>query len=322
MSEIKVPVSRINTWGFLGSPLVQTNDAAGFLRQVLAEAARFGMDGRTIVVLDGLASIMGFYEPISANSAAYLGGPLTEWRTGTSRSPIHTGRVIEIERLAVRQRALIAFGAAKPGHIVGTAEIIVASGNLLKNETPQAYWELFTWASLDVLTTLTGRTKEQLLEDPQRKDWPLIEDDEVIRPGGRLWTCYSEVATQLRRGAISAEREEALEPRKLLRPVAAQFLEHHEKVLEELKHENLPELATRINKHVAIIKAMYPDLGTVEEEVVRQHDDFKQRLDSDFGSGPDDTQDVGRGIETMLRIAADNGIDMAELAAFTAGQGR
>lgn len=303
------PVSRVNTMEFISSPLVQSNTPGGFLRQVLAECARFGIDGRTITVFDGLAAIMGINEPLPASQSAYLSGPLVQWRNQPTGFTQET--VVEVERLAYRQRALIAFGAAKPGHIVGTADLVYSCGNYIKGNVDPELFELFTWASLDVLVTITGQTKEQLLNDPQRKGWSDVDDDEVLKPGGRLWNRYNEVATTIRRTAIEAEKQEPLEPRKLLRPFAALFVENHRKVRENALAEGLTTLVERLDGAIASITGMYPDLGTVEEEAARQRSDMMKSLLSDFGESEEDAQNITRGLETALRVADSTDVDLS-----------
>src|SRR5437588_7056530 len=113
-------------------------------------------------------------------------------------------RVIEAEHLALKQRCLIEFGGAPAGHMVGTAEIVCAMGNLHTAEEvrpPKPYWELFQWAATDVMARLTGKPKATVLKD---KGWPAIGDDEVLRPGGRLYPAYQATATNVRRTAIAA----------------------------------------------------------------------------------------------------------------------
>ena len=61
-----------------------------------------------------------------------------------------------MERLAYKQKALIAFGGGRPGEMVGRAEIVIAMGNIVKGTSPDEYYEIFQWASLDTLQEVTG----------------------------------------------------------------------------------------------------------------------------------------------------------------------
>ncbi len=160
------------------------------------------MSGDVIATLDDLAAMLGFYEPIPVGQAAHLAGPLVVWRTHPKQPTFE--RIDEVERLAYKQRALLAFGGGKPGQMVGSAEIVIACGNLVQGTSPPEYWDLFQWASLDVLSILTGNPPETILADPGKKAWRLIPDDEVLTPGGRLYPTYQIVSTTIRREAIAA----------------------------------------------------------------------------------------------------------------------
>src|SRR5579859_6085401 len=109
----------MNIVEIMTNPLTQrateTRKTGPFLRLVLAEAASYGMPPQVIATLDDVAAMLGFYEPLPANQAAYVGGPMVQWRTAREQ-PIHE-TVVDVERLALKQRCLIAFGGAPPGHM-------------------------------------------------------------------------------------------------------------------------------------------------------------------------------------------------------------
>ena len=124
--------------------------------------------------------------------------------------------------LAYKQRALISFGAAPPGHMVGTAEIVHAMTNVHQNllERDGAstdYREVFYWAAVDVLAIVEGRSRDAIWKD---RGWKRVYDDEVLKPTGRLHDPYTLIATSIRRTAISALQSDPDNPRKMLLPVA------------------------------------------------------------------------------------------------------
>lgn len=252
----------------LRSPLAQSGSPGQFLRLVLAQAASFGMDGKSIALLDDVAAMLGYYNPLSPGQAAHLAGPLVNWRTHPNQPTYE--RVRDVEKLVFKQRALLAFGGGEPGQMVGTAEIVVACGNIMQGTMPSEYYEVFTWASLDVLSILTGDSKETILKDPGKKDWKLILDDEVLRPSGRLYKTYQEMATSIRRDAIENLRNQEDDPRRYLRPVAALFVESHRKVKAEAVAEGLTGLVERLDGAIGVITTMYPDLQGLEAEAFRQ----------------------------------------------------
>jgi hypothetical protein len=187
----------------LRSPLTQSGKTGNFLRLVLAEAANYGMPGKTIAMIDDVAAMLGFYDPVPSGQAAHLAGPLVNWRTHPDQPSFE--RIHEVEKLAFKQRALIAFGGYPPGQMVGTAEIVIAMGNIAQGTSPPEYYEVFTWASLDTLSIITGHSKEVILLDPNKRHWKLITDDDVLKPSGRLYQTYQEVCTNIRREAIAAQ---------------------------------------------------------------------------------------------------------------------
>jgi len=251
----------------MSSPLVQTGRTGSYLRMVLAEAGQYGMPGNVIVMLDDLAAMLGFYEPMQPSQTKHLAGPLVTWRTHPQQPTWE--RIHDVEALAFKQRALIAFGGAPPDHMVGTAEIAIAMGNILKGTAPDAYYEVYTWASIDVLKQLTHRTEEDILSDDNKKKWKHIPDDEVLKPGGRLYPTYQEVCTTIRRTAIEAMDQRSNNPRVMLRPLASRFLDAHKRVRPEAIAAGLTDVATGLDRQIDLISKMFPDLGTMEEEVER-----------------------------------------------------
>jgi hypothetical protein len=240
------------------SPLTQSGRSGPFLRLVLAEAASYGMPPQVIATLDDVAAMLGLYEPLPANQAAHVAGPMVQWRT-TRVQPTHE-TVVDVEHLALKQRCLIAFGGAPPGHMVGTAEIVSAMGNLHTAEEvrpPKPYWELFQWAATDVLSKLTGDPPEVVLK---AKGWPAISDDDVLRPGGRLYPTYQEVATHIRRFTIGAMAEAPDNPRQILRPLAQLFLRSHKRHLAEAEAQGDVRMIDGLKSSLRTITTMFPDL--------------------------------------------------------------
>jgi hypothetical protein len=152
---------------------------------------------------------------------------------------------------------------------VGTAEIVIAMGNIVKGTSPEEYYDVFTWASIDVLKQLTHRTEDDIRTDDNKKDWKRISDEEVVKPGGRLYPTYQEVCTSIRRTAIAAMDERPNNPRVMLRPIAARFIQAHKKVRPEAIQAGLTDVATALDRQIELINKMFPDLGTLDEEVTR-----------------------------------------------------
>jgi hypothetical protein len=245
------------------NPLTQSGRPGHFLRLVLAEAASYGMPTQIIATLDDIGSMLGFYDPLPAGQAAQLAGPVVQWRSDR-RQPTYE-RISEVEALAMKQRALIAFGGAEPDHTVGTAEIVVALGNCHKDTMPEPYYEVWSWASTDVMATLSRVPKAQIRND---HGWAMIYDDVVLRPGGRLHATYTEIATSIRRTGISALKGDPDDPRTRLRPLALHFLRHHQEYLREAEAEG-PQAAAflevdAVRRSIATIRSMFPDITTAE----------------------------------------------------------
>lgn len=239
------------------NPLVQEGRSGPFLRLVLAEAVRYGMPPQAIATLDDVAAMLGFYDPLPAGAAAQLAGPLGVWRTHPDQPIIE--RIAEVEGLAYKQRCLVAFGGARPDHMVGTAEIVCAMGNLHKESgIPKPYREIFEWATVDVLSMLTGDTPEEVRK---AKKYPYVSDDEVLKPGGRLHSTYQEIATSLRRTVIAAMENAPDNPREYLRPLAAHFVRSHHRHLAEAEGHGDTELVDKIRDTIATIEGMFPDLN-------------------------------------------------------------
>src|ERR1700733_1088669 len=151
------------------NPLTQSGRPGHFLRLVLAEAASYGMPPQIIATLDDIGSMLGYYDPLPAGQAAHLAGPVVQWRT--DRRPPTLQRLNDVDSLVLKQRALIAFGGAEPHHMVGTAEIVSALGNCHKETMPKPYYEVWSWASTDVMATLSRLPKDQVRKD---HGWEMI----------------------------------------------------------------------------------------------------------------------------------------------------
>jgi len=240
------------------SPLAQSGRAGHFLRLVLSEAASYGMPGSVIIVLDDIAAMLGLYEPVSEAAALHVSGPLVSWRTHPQQPSFE--RIHDVEKLVYKQRSLIAFGGYHPGQMVGTAEIVIAMGNLVQGTSPPEYYEVFQWAALDVLQEITGHTAEQILADPSKKHWKRIPDAEVVQPGGRLYAAYQTVATTVRRESISVNTDNPDHPRALLQPFAKLFLEGNARARLEAEMSGELRVIQMIDESTRTILAMFPDL--------------------------------------------------------------
>ncbi len=220
--------------------------------------------------------MLGFYDPLPKGPAAHVAGPLVNWRTHPEQP--HLERIHDVEKLAFSQRALIAFGGGRPGHMIGTAEIVIAMGNIIEGGAPPEYYEIFQWASLDVLNIITGDAPKTILADPSKEHWKQISDDDVLRPGGRLHKTYETIATTIRREAIAAMAGKSDNPRELLRPLAVIFLKSHTKTRNRLEAAGKPEIVARLDEACQVIRTMFPGIDATLDhleqapEIVEQAD--------------------------------------------------
>lgn len=242
----------------LTSPLVESGRPGNFLRLVLAEAGAYGMPGHIIAMLDDTAALLGLYAPLPKGPSEYLSGPFIQWRTHPNQPTFE--RIADVEALAYKQRAIIAFGGGRPGETVGTAEICIAMGNILRDTSPPAYYDVFTWAGIDVLRILTGDSTAEILADPGKKGWREIADDDVLKPGGRFYTTYVEIATTIRRDAIKNLSADS-NPRAHMLPFARQFLEANKKVRAEAIENGNLDLLAFLDKSDLTIRTMFPSLA-------------------------------------------------------------
>jgi hypothetical protein len=244
------------------SPLVQTGEPGPFLRLVLAEAARYGMPPQVVATLDDIGAMLGFYLPLPAGQSGHLAGPLVNWRTDRHQ-PTHEG-VSEVNNLAIKQRALIAFGGAPRDHRVGTAEIVCALGNGHKEWMPSEYYEVFCWASTDVLSTLMRRKPDAIRKE---NGWPDVSDEDVVKPSGRLNPTYVTIATEIRRASAGAIKGDPESPREFLRPLGVHFLMAHHRVLALAEKEGKTAAAAQIRATMAAIIAMFPGIDRIIVEL-------------------------------------------------------
>jgi hypothetical protein len=244
----------------MNSPLTQAGQTGPFLRLVLAEAISYGMPPQVAATLDDVAAMLGFYEPLSAGQAAHLAAPVVAWRTDRRQPSLE--HISDMEALAMKQRALIAFGGAPPDHMVGTAEIVCAVGNMHKKEMPPEYYDVFAWASTDAMAEVTRQSKDVVRK---AHEFPNIFDEEVLRPGGRLHATYTEIATSIRRAAIAAIKSDPDEdPRAQMRPLALYFLEHYNLMLQEGEQTADTRAIAAIGKVLTRIRGMFPDITQAE----------------------------------------------------------
>jgi hypothetical protein len=234
----------------------------GFLRLVLAQAANYGMPPQVIASLDDLGSVLGYHEPLAASETAHIAAPLAQWRTHRSQ-PVYE-QVVDVENLAYMQRCLIAFGGAEPGHMIGTAELVFAMGNVhqefLEQETgvSKDYREVFRWAAIDVLSILENKPKAQFWTE---RKWAVITDDDVIKPSGRLYAAYVEMATYIRRQSNAFLKDRPDNPRKLMEPVAKSLLDSWRTVRKRaLARPEMAEVKPSIDEATQIVEHMYPGL--------------------------------------------------------------
>ena len=178
-----------------------------------------------------------------------------------------------------RPRSLAAFGGGRPGHMIGTAEIVIACGNILQGMSPPEYYEIFQWAGVDVLKILTGDTIETILADPSKKGWKLILDADVLQPGGRLHKTYETIATTIRREAIAAMNASPDNPRELLRPLAVIFLKSHVETRVRLEAAGEAETVARIDETCQVIRTMFPGIDQ-DLEYLKQEPTLVEQADA------------------------------------------
>ena len=201
----------MNIYEIMRSPLFEVARPNAFVRLVLAEAAFYGMPPRVV------------------------------WRTHPKQPVLQ--RVQEVEQLAMKQRALIVFQSAPFGHLVGTAEIICATGNLHEDAgMPDPYLQVFHWAAVDVLATLTGKSKETIWNE---KGWAVVQDEEVLSSKGRYHPTYQEIATAIRRHIIAHLEQHPDNPREFLAPLAETFVAAHLLFRGAAEAAQMPELGVR-----------------------------------------------------------------------------
>lgn len=251
----------------MNNPLTQAGSASPFIRLVLAQAAFFGMPPQAVATLDDLAAMLGFYDPLSKGQNGHLASPLVKWRTD-SRQPSFE-RITELERLAYMQRAMIAFGGAPPGHMVGTAEIVCAMANTYRDGTPDAHMKVFEWAASYAMSYVYDATREQICKDHH---WSLIADDDVLKPTGRYHIAYTEMATSIRRHAIAASQAESFaHPRQVMRPLAAHFVRMTRRHIALARNHEDPDVARllvpELEERLVRIEAMFPDLEPLIAEL-------------------------------------------------------
>lgn len=261
-----------NVARMMRNPLMQSSNEKDFFSLVLSECALFGVPPNALALFRDLHALLGHSEPLREKQIAGLAGPLVNWRTFPNQPRFD--RVIDVERMAFHQRALIAFGGGRPGEMVGRAEIICALGNMIDGEddVPPEYLEIYRWAAIDTLSLIKEEPKAHLLAK-DHPDWPETTDEEVVHPEGRLYATYQEICTSIRRESVTAlERNPINHPRSFLRPWAADFLDAHQKVRKEAELSNLPDIVKMVDAQVANIKKMFPELGTFDEELDRRQE--------------------------------------------------
>jgi hypothetical protein len=134
-------------------------------------------------------------------------------------------------------------------------------------------YDLFTWASVDVLQAITGESAEKILADEAKKKagWKPISDEEVLKPGGRLYQTYQEVAQNIRRTIVAEVEKSPRNPRRIIRALAAQVLECHvdfrKNLVEKFGEEH--ETVVFLDKQVASIKREFPDLASSMAEEIK-----------------------------------------------------
>ena len=160
--------------------------------------------------------------------------------------------------------SLIAFGGGPPGQMVGTAEIVIAMGNIVQGTSPPEYYDIFQWASLKVIEELTGDKAEKVLKDPGKKHWKLIPDAEVR---GTWWSALSDLSDHLHLDPARVDRRHGRDtptiPRTLLQPFAKLFLYGNAKARDEAELSGEDRVVEMIDESTRTILAMFPDLADV-----------------------------------------------------------
>lgn len=253
----------MNIAEIMKNPLMKGTEQGPFLRLVLAEAASYGMPPLVVATLDDIAAMLGMYHPVSSGQSAYMAGPFSTWRSDR-RQPTNE-RLPELEQLALKQRALIVFGGGPEGHLVGTAEIVLAMGNTHRELVPEPDWEVFRWAAADAMSKLLGISPARYCDN---QEWTSVpKDDDVLKPGGKYNETYQKLADTIRRAAIGGLKGDPDAPRAMLRPLAEHFLQMHYQIRREAENQGRPELVASITEAIRVIQAMYPGL-VVEAQAV------------------------------------------------------
>jgi len=223
------------------SPLLKHGDQSSFLRLVLSHAALYGMPPQVVALLDDLGAILGVYnhQPLSKGQAAYVAGPIVQWQTSRHQPAVE--RIEEMRELAHQQRLHIAFGGGPDGHMVGTAEIVCAMGNLHKEfDMPPEYYDIFIWAASDALSIITHESVPAILKT---RGWKVVSDDDVLRPTGRLHATYQTISLSIRREAIASMEGHQENPRRYSRKIAEQYLKDYRQQLADMDGMTEAELA-------------------------------------------------------------------------------
>jgi hypothetical protein len=217
------------------------------VRLILLEASRFGMPPNLIALLDEIGAMLGFHPALPSNQLGYLAGPLAVWRTDPRMPTME--RSPELEGLAQKQRADVIFGQAGTA-MVGPAEIVVAMGNLIDGTMPDAYRDLFHWAGARTMSELDGIGHQQWCTENK---WPFVGDDDVLKPAGRLYGTYVEVAQSIRRMAASAVHPEH-HPRQVGLSLGAALHRLITGLQAEAEAAGLTDRADRLREHAELVR--------------------------------------------------------------------
>ena len=175
-----------------------------FARMVLVEAGHYGMPPQTVAMLDEIGAMLGLYAPLADNQVHHLAASPVVWRNADGSDPAVQDVSHEIVRVAVAQKAQLAFGHLEPGHLVGPAELVVAMASSVAGNLLSEFETLFRWASIQ---TLCAMDRTAVAADLAReRSWELVPDDHVLQPGGPLHETYIKAVRALRRQAIDSVR--------------------------------------------------------------------------------------------------------------------